>query len=84
MECRDTRISCVAAKSLAEPPEACRPQEGFKSTAPKQSEILGRAIRRAPHREAFIPGVKSWVFRAGLQGYKSTPTSEGYASGAPN
>jgi hypothetical protein len=23
-------------------------------------EILGRAIRRAPHREAFIPDVKSW------------------------
>jgi hypothetical protein len=25
MECRDTQISCIAAESLAEPPEACRP-----------------------------------------------------------
>jgi hypothetical protein len=59
MECRDTQISCIAAKSLAEPPEACRPQEGLESEAPKHSKILGRAIRRAPHREAFIPDVKS-------------------------
>jgi hypothetical protein len=26
---------------------------------PKHPEILGRAIRRAPHRDAFIPDVKS-------------------------
>jgi hypothetical protein len=25
MECRDTQISCIAAKSLVEPLEACRP-----------------------------------------------------------
>jgi hypothetical protein len=25
MECRDTKISCIAAKTLAELPEACRP-----------------------------------------------------------
>jgi hypothetical protein len=31
MECRDTQISCIAAKSLAEPLEACRPQEGLKT-----------------------------------------------------
>jgi hypothetical protein len=31
MECRDTQMSCIAAKSLAEPPEACRSQEGLKS-----------------------------------------------------
>jgi hypothetical protein len=59
MECRDTQISCIATKSLAEPLEACRPQEGLKSIAPKHPEALGRAIRRAPHREAFIPDVKS-------------------------
>jgi hypothetical protein len=59
MECRDTQISCMAARSLVEPPEACRPQEGVKTKAPKHPEILGRAIRRAPHREAFIPNVKS-------------------------
>jgi hypothetical protein len=58
------------ARSLAEPPEACRPQEGLKSISPKHREILGRAIRRAPHREAFIPyakilGVQSRL--AGLQ-----------------
>jgi hypothetical protein len=57
MECKDTQISCIAARSLAGPLEACRPQEGLKSEAPKHPEILGRAIRRAPHMEAFIPDV---------------------------
>jgi hypothetical protein len=34
--------------------------------APKHPEILGRAIRRAPYREAFITDVKFWeVFRTG-------------------
>jgi hypothetical protein len=84
MECRDTQISCIAAKSLAEPLEACRPQEDLKTEAPKHPEVLGRAIRRAPHREAFIPDVKSLVSRAGCRSYKSTPTSEGHATGAPN
>jgi hypothetical protein len=83
MECRDTQISCIA-KSLAGPLKACRPQEGLKPKAPKHPGILDRAIRRAPHREAFIPDVKSWVSRAGWQGYKSTLTLEGYASRAPN
>jgi hypothetical protein len=64
MECRDTQISCITAKSLVEPLKACRPWEGLKSEAPKHPEILGRAIRRAPHREAFIPDVKSWVSSA--------------------
>jgi hypothetical protein len=58
MECRDTQISRMAAKSLAGPPEACRPQGGLKMKAPKHPEVLGRAIRHAPHREAFIPDVK--------------------------
>jgi hypothetical protein len=84
MECRDTQISCIAAKGLAEPLEACRPQGGLRCIAPKHPEALGRAIRRAPHREAFIPDVKSRVPRTGCQGYKSTPTSEGHASRAPN
>jgi hypothetical protein len=65
MECRDTHISHMAAKSLAEPLEACQPQEGLKSIAPKHPEALGRAIRCAPHREAFIPDVKSLVSRTG-------------------
>jgi hypothetical protein len=84
MECRDTQISCMAARCLAEPLEACRPQEGLKSKAPKHPEVLGRAIRCAPHGEAFIPDVKSMVSRTGWQGYDSTPTSEGHASGVPN
>jgi hypothetical protein len=58
MECRDTQISFIAANSLAEPLDACRPREGLKSVAPKHPEVLGRAIRCAPHREAFIPNVK--------------------------
>jgi hypothetical protein len=65
MECRDTQISCMATRSLAEPVEACQPQEGPKSKAPKHPEVLGRAIRRAPLREAYILVVKSWVSRAG-------------------
>jgi hypothetical protein len=44
MECRDIQISCMTARSLAGPPEACRPQEGLKSKAPKHPEVLGRAI----------------------------------------
>jgi hypothetical protein len=84
MECRDIRISYIGAKSLAGPLEACRPQEGLKCIAPKHPKVLGRAIRRAPHREAFIPVVKSMVSRTDWQGYKSTPTSVGHASGVPN
>jgi hypothetical protein len=68
MECRDIQISCIAAKSLAGPPEACRPKEGLKSIAPKHPEALNRAIKRAPHGEAFIPDVKSLVSRADWQG----------------
>jgi hypothetical protein len=83
-ECRDTQISCIAAKSLAEPPEACRPKEGLKTKAPKYPGVPGRATRHAPQGEAFIPDIKSLVSRAGWQGYESTPTSEGHASGAPN
>jgi hypothetical protein len=81
---RGTQISRIAAKSVAEPPEACRPQEGLSSEAPKHPEILGRAIRRAPQREAFIPDIKSRVSRAGWQGFKSTRTLEGHVFRAPN
>jgi hypothetical protein len=81
LECRDIEIFCMAARSLAEPPEACRLQEGLKTQMPKHPEVLGK---RARHREAFIPDVKSWVSRTGWQGDKSTPTSKGHASGAPN
>jgi hypothetical protein len=75
MECRNTYIFFIAAKIVAEPPEACRPQDGLKLEAPKHPEVLGRAIRCAPHRETFIPDVKSQVSRTSWQGYKSTPTS---------
>jgi hypothetical protein len=33
--------------------------------APKHLEVRGRAIRHAPHREAFIPENPREVFRAG-------------------
>jgi hypothetical protein len=62
MECRDNQISYIVAKSLAEPSEARRPQEGLKTKETKHPEVLGRA-KHAPHREAFIPNVKSWVSR---------------------
>jgi hypothetical protein len=52
--------------------------------APKHPKVLGGAIRHVPHREAFIPDVKSQVSKAGWQGYKSTSTSEGYAPRVPN
>jgi hypothetical protein len=54
------------------------------SIALKHPEALGRANRRAPLREAFIPDIKSLVSKAGWQGYDNTPTSEGHVSGAPN
>jgi hypothetical protein len=53
------QISCIVAKSLAGPLKACRPQEGLKYIAPKHPEALGRAIRRAPHMEAFTLDVNS-------------------------
>jgi hypothetical protein len=40
----------MAAKSLAEPLEAYRPQEGLKTKVPKHPEVLARAIRRTPQR----------------------------------
>jgi hypothetical protein len=53
------RSPSIATRSLAEPLEACRPQEGLRTKTPKHPELLGRTIRRAPHREAFISDVKS-------------------------
>jgi hypothetical protein len=41
-------------------PKSCSsPQEGLKYIAPKHPEELGRAIRRAPHMEAFTLDVNS-------------------------
>jgi hypothetical protein len=34
-----------------------------RQKAPKHPELLGRAIRHAPHREAFIPDVKILGFQ---------------------
>jgi hypothetical protein len=84
MECRDTQISCIATRSLAEPLELCRPKEGLEYIAPKHPEALGRAIKRAPLKEAFIPIVKSMVSRACWQSYNHTPTLEGHASKGHN
>jgi hypothetical protein len=57
MECSDILISYIAEESgratLDMPTLG-----GLKSEAPKHLEVLGRAIRRAPHREAFTPDVK--------------------------
>jgi hypothetical protein len=58
MECRDTQISCIAAKSLAETLEAFDLKKVSNQEAPKHSGVFGRAIRCALHREAFIPDVK--------------------------
>jgi hypothetical protein len=68
MERRDIQISCIAARSLAEPLEACQPQGGLRSIAPKHQEVLGRATRRAPHKEAFIPNVKILGVQSRLAG----------------
>jgi hypothetical protein len=84
MECRDTQISCTAARVWQNHSRHADLKKVSKQKAPKHLGVLGRAIRCAPHREAFIPDIKSWVSRAGWQGYKSTPTSKGHASRAPN
>jgi hypothetical protein len=84
MECTAIQISCIAAKSLVEPLEACRPSEGLKCIAPKHPQVLGRAIKRAPHMEAFIPDVKSLVSRTGWQGYNRTLTPGGHIFRVPN
>jgi hypothetical protein len=55
MECRNIQISCIATKSLAGAPEACRPKEGLKSIAPKHPEALGMTIRRAPTERPSFP-----------------------------
>jgi hypothetical protein len=55
-----------------------------KRKHPSTQKYLAGPIRHAPHREAFIPDIKSWVSRVGWQGYESTPTSEGHTSGATN
>jgi hypothetical protein len=49
------RYPSIAARSPAEPPKACRPQEGLKSIAPKHPEVLGRAIRHAPPGRPSFP-----------------------------
>jgi hypothetical protein len=48
LECRDTQISCIAAESLAKPPEARRPQGGFKAKAPKHPEVLAGPLGTHP------------------------------------
>jgi hypothetical protein len=55
LESRHTIISSIAARSLAEPPEACRPWEGLKSKAPKHPDVLGRATRHAPSGRPSFP-----------------------------
>jgi hypothetical protein len=68
MECRETQISYIAARSLAEPLEACRAHEGLNSKAPKHPEVLGRALRHASLREAFIPDVEIFGVQGRLAG----------------
>jgi predicted alternative tryptophan synthase beta-subunit len=54
----ETQISCIAAKSLSEPSRHADLRKVSNQEAPKHPGVLGRAIRRAPHREACIPDVK--------------------------
>jgi hypothetical protein len=79
VECRDIQISCIAAKSLAEPLEACHSQV-YSAQVPR-STWQGHWAR-TPWR-GLRSDVKSWVPKTGWQGYDSTPTSEGHASEAP-
>jgi hypothetical protein len=41
----------MVARSLAEPLEACCLRKVSSEKVPKYPEVLGRAIRRAPHME---------------------------------
>jgi hypothetical protein len=67
MECRDIEISCIAAKTLAEPLEACRPQEGLKAKAPKHRRYLAGPLGETPqggfHSRCKILGVQSRLAR---------------------
>jgi hypothetical protein len=85
MECRDTQISCMAARSLAEPLEACRPWEGRKTRSAQEPRSTWQSHQaRTPqgglHSRRKIHGC---LVQAG-KAYKSTPTSEGHASGVLN
>jgi hypothetical protein len=55
VECRDTQISCMAARSLVEPLEACRPQEGLKLEAPKHQRYLAGPLGTHPTGRPLFP-----------------------------
>jgi hypothetical protein len=55
VECRDIQIFCIAAKSLVEPLEACRPSEGLKSIAPKHPEVLAGSSSTHPIEKPSFP-----------------------------
>jgi hypothetical protein len=84
MECRDTQISCIAARVWQSHPRHADLRKVSNRKRPSTRKYLAGPIRRTPHGEAFIPDVKSRVSRASWQGYESTPTSDGHASRAPN
>jgi ribosomal protein L37AE/L43A len=83
MECRDTQISCIAARVWQSHPRHADLRKASKQKRTSTQKYLAEPLG-APLREAFIPDIKSLVYRAGWQGYESTTTSEGHASGAPN
>jgi hypothetical protein len=55
MECRDTQISCMAIRSLAEPLEACRPQEGLKMKRPSTRKYLAGPLGAHRTRRPSFP-----------------------------
>jgi hypothetical protein len=68
MECRDIQISCIAAKSLAEPLEACRPQEGLKTESAQAPRSTWQGHQACTpqgglHSQCKILGVQSRLAR---------------------
>jgi ribosomal protein L37AE/L43A len=55
MECRDTQISCIAARVWQSHSRHADLKKVSNQKAPKHPEILGRAIRRTPHRGPSFP-----------------------------
>jgi hypothetical protein len=59
MECRDTQISCIAARVWQSHPRYDDLKKVSKQKRPSTRNYLAGPIRHAPHGEAFIPNIRS-------------------------
>jgi hypothetical protein len=78
-------MSCIVAESLAEPPEACRSQEGLKSRSAQPPRDIGKSIRRAPTgRPSFPTQNPGEVFQASEGDEGATVRSSDLTKAATN